>query len=144
MSAETPTHRTIRAVWSFEAAQIIARVTRMVRDVGLAEELAQDALVAALERWPDDRRPRQPGRVADDDREAPRAQRLRPAQAARCASTSSSAHELEPAARDVAGDLDAALDDDVGDDLLRLVFIACHPVLSTEARVALTLRCSAG
>ena len=105
----------------------------MVRDVGLAEDLAQDALVAALERWPRDRRPRQPGRVADGHRQAPRDRPAAPPRDAASASTQEIGR-VTSRTRDEP-DLDAALDDDVGDDLLRLVFTACHPVLSTEARV---------
>ena len=116
----------------------------MVRDVGVAEELAQDALVVALERWPETGVPDNPGAWLMATAKNRAIDRLRRAQAARAASTRSSATTLEIERELAAPDLDAALDDDVGDDLLRLVFIACHPVLSTEARVALTLRLLGG
>jgi len=137
------THRTIHAVWRIESAKVIAGVARMVRDVGLAEELAQDALVAALEKWPESGVPDNPGawlmatakrRAIDELRRhkllVRKHQQL--------------GHELEAEQEDGAPDLEAALDDDIGDDLLRLVFTSCHPVLSTEARVALTLRLLGG
>ena len=113
----------------------------MVRDVGLAEDLAQDAVVVALERWPRDRHPAEPRRVADRDGEAPgdrpHAPQQRRSRTSTRRSRASSACAEEP-------DLDAELDDDIGDDLLRLIFTCCHPVLSTEARVALTLRMLGG
>lgn len=136
------THRTIEAVWKIESARVIAGLTRIVRDVGRAEELAQDALVAALEQWPESGIPEKPGawlmatarhRAIDSLRRTTLADRK---------------HEdlrREMAEREMAvPDLAAAMDDNIGDDLLRLVFIACHPVLSTEARVALTLRLLGG
>jgi len=138
----TDTHRAIDAVWKIESARIIAGLTRMVRDVGLAEELAQDALVAALEQWPQSGIPDNPGawlmatakhRAIDMFRRNKRLERK---------------HEelgRELQAQEMAvPDFNAALDDDIGDDLLRLVFISCHPVLSTEGRVALTLRLLGG
>lgn len=137
----TDTHRAIDAVWRIESPRIIGGLTRIVRDVGVAEELAHDALVAALEQWPNDGIPRNPGawlmatakhRALDLLRRHKLLERKH----------EELGYELE-AAR-AAPDLDAALDDDVGDDLLRLVFISCHPVLSTEARVALTLRLLGG
>jgi RNA polymerase sigma factor (sigma-70 family) len=136
------THRAIDAVWRIESPKLIAGLTRMVRDVGLAEDLAQDALVAALEQWPGEGIPRTPGawlmaaakhRAIDQFR---RRKMLTEKHAAL-------GHELEEAQQRVP-DFSTALDDDVGDDLLRLVFIACHPILSTEARVALTLRLLGG
>jgi RNA polymerase sigma factor (sigma-70 family) len=136
------THRAIDAVWRIESPKLIAGLTRMVRDVGLAEDLAQDALVAALEQWPGEGIPRNPGawlmaaakhRAIDQFR---RRKMLTEKHAA-------IGHELEEAQQRVP-DFSTALDDDVGDDLLRLVFIACHPILSTEARVALTLRLLGG
>src|SRR5262249_13110727 len=130
----------IDAVWRMEAARLIAGLARMVRDVALAEELAQDALVAALEHWPRDGVPDNPGAwlMATAKRRA--------IDVLRRGKLLTRKHEelgreLEEGA---APDLDAALDDDVGDDLLRLVFTACHPVLSPEARVALTLRLLGG
>jgi RNA polymerase sigma factor (sigma-70 family) len=136
-------HRTIDAVWRIESARLIAGLARIVRDVGLAEELAQDALVAALEQWPESGVPRNPGawlmatakhRAIDMFRRNKLLERKH----------AELGQELE-ARQEMAGpDLDAAIDDDVGDDLLRLVFTACHPVLSSEARVALTLRLLGG
>src|SRR4030095_13227473 len=138
----TETHRTINAVWRIESARIIAGIARMVRDVGLAEDLAQDALVAALEQWPESGVPDNPGawlmatakhRAIDPSRRASLLERKH----------EELAREFE--AREMAvPDLNAALDDPVGDDLLRLIFTACHPVLSPEARVALTLRLLGG
>jgi RNA polymerase sigma factor (sigma-70 family) len=137
------THRTIEAVWKIESAKLIAGLARMVRDVGLAEDLAQDALVIALERWPESGVPDNPGawlmttarnRAIDLLRRRTMAQRKH----------EQLGRELETRPPAAAEDLDAALDDDVGDDLLRLIFTACHPVLATEARVALTLRLLGG
>ena len=141
----TETHRAIEAVWRIESARVIAGLTRIVRDVGIAEELAQDALVAALEQWPSAGIPDKPGawlmatakhRAIDLLRRNKRLERK---------------HEELEAAREEAApdhnaapDLAAAMDDSIGDDMLRLVFIACHPVLSTEAQVALTLRLLGG
>ena len=138
----TNAHRAIEAVWRIESAKVIAGLTRIVRDVGLAEDLAQDALVAALERWPETGVPDNPGawlmatakhRAIDAMRRNTLVDRKHELLG----------HELE-AQQEAAPDLDAAIDDHVGDDLLRLVFISCHPVLSTEARVALTLRLLGG
>src|ERR1700687_4021619 len=138
----TDTHRAIDAVWRIESPRLIAGLARIVRDVGVAEDLAQDALVAALEQWPKSGVPDNPGawlmavakhRAIDHFRRSTRLERK---------------HEelgRELATKEMAvPDLNAALDDDVGADLLRLVFISCHPVLSTEARVALTLRLLGG
>jgi RNA polymerase sigma-70 factor, ECF subfamily len=139
----TPTHHAIDAVWRIESARIIAGLTRIVRDVGLAEELAQDALVAALEQWPQSGIPDNPGawlmatakhRAIDLWRRNKLLERKH----------QEFGRELEAQQEMAVPDLDAALDDDVGDDLLRLVFISCHPVLSGEARVALTLRLLGG
>ena len=136
-------HRTIDAVWRIESAKLIAGLTRIVRDVGLAEDLAQDALVAALERWPESGVPDNPGawlmatakhRAIDALRRHKMLERKH----------ETLAYELEAQQERAVPDLDTAIDDHVGDDLLRLVFIACHPVLSTEARVALTLRLLGG
>jgi RNA polymerase sigma factor (sigma-70 family) len=137
------THAAIDAVWRIESARIIAGLARMVRDVGLAEELAQDALVAALERWPQSGVPDNPGawlmatakhRAIDQLRRSARLERKH----------EELGHAAEHRHDAAAAELDAVLDDDIGDDLLRLVFIACHPVLSTDARVALTLRLLGG
>jgi RNA polymerase sigma factor (sigma-70 family) len=138
----TDIHRAIDAVWRIEAPRLIAGLTRIVRDIGMAEDLAQDALVAALEQWPESGVPNNPGawlmatakhRAIDHFRRNTRLERK---------------HEelgRELGAKEMAmPDLDSALDDDIGDDLLRLVFISCHPVLSTEAQVALTLRLIGG
>jgi RNA polymerase sigma factor (sigma-70 family) len=138
----TDTHHAIDAVWRIESPRLIAGLARIVRDVGVAEDLAQDALVAALEQWPKSGVPENPGawlmsvakhRAIDYFRRNTRLE-----------------HKHEELGREfatremVVPDLNAALDDDVGDDLLRLVFVSCHPVLSTEARVALTLRLLGG
>lgn len=136
------THRAIDAVWRIESARLIAGLARIVREVGLAEELAQDALVAALEQWPESGVPANPGAwlmATAKHRAIDRLRRHKVAQRKH----QEIARGLE-AAENEAPDLDAALDDDIGDDLLRLVFTACHPVLSTEARVALTLRLLGG
>ena len=131
----------IDAIWRIESARVIATVARMVRDVGLAEDLAQDAVVVALERWPATGIPPNPGGVADRDREAPgdrphATQHDTPGQVRAARARARRGGE--------APDLDAELDDDIGDDLLSLMFTCCHPVLSTEARVALTLRMLGG
>jgi RNA polymerase sigma factor (sigma-70 family) len=134
--------RTIDAVWRIESPRLIAGLTRIVHDIGLAEDLAQDALVAALERWPESGVPDSPGawlmtaakhRAIDHFRRHTRLERKH----------QELGRELEEKEMAVP-DLEAALDDDIGDDLLRLVFTACHPVLPTEARVALTLRLVGG
>ncbi len=139
---ESSTHRTIAAVWRIESARLIAGLTRFVRDVGLAEELAQDALVAALERWPGAGVPENPGAwlmAAAKHRAIDRMRRDKLLEGKH----QELGHMLEVQGRG-ARDLETALDEDLGDDLLRLVFIACHPVLSSEARVALTLRLLGG
>jgi RNA polymerase sigma-70 factor (ECF subfamily) len=137
------THRAIDAVWRIESAKLIAGLTRIVRDVGLAEDLAQDALVAALERWPESGVPDNPGawlmatakhRAIDTLRRGKLVERKH----------EQVGYEIEAQKESAVPDLDAALDDNVGDDLLRLVFMSCHPVLSVEARVALTLRLLGG
>ncbi len=139
----TETHRAIDAVWRIESARIIAGLTRIVRDVGLAEELAQDALVAALQQWPELGIPDNPGawlmaaaknRAIDMFRRNKRLQ-IKHEELGR---------DLQTRQEMAVPDFDAALDDDIGDDLLRLIFISCHPVLSTEGRVALTLRLLGG
>ena len=136
-------HRTIDAVWRIESAKLIAALARMVRDVGQAEELAQDALVAALERWPVDGVPDNPGAwlMATAKRRA--IDRMRHGQMARL-KHEEIARELEAVQEEAVDSQHADLDDHIGDDLLRLVFTACHPVLSMEARVALTLRLLGG
>lgn len=136
-------HRTIDAVWRIESARLIAGLARIVRDVGLAEELAQDALVAALEQWPATGVPSNPGAwlmAAAKNRAIDRVRRERMLKRKH----EEMGRELEARQAEPTDDLDAALDDDIGDDLLRLVFTTCHPVLSTEARVALTLRLLGG
>jgi RNA polymerase sigma factor (sigma-70 family) len=140
-------HRTIDAVWRIESAKIIAGLTRVLRDVGLAEEFAQDALVAALEQWPERGVPERPGawltatakhRAIDWIRHRSMHERKQ----------DSLTHEIEALLDDARTNLEASLeasfDDPIGDDLLRLMFIACHPVLSREARAALTLRLLGG
>ena len=138
----TDAHRAIEAVWRIESPKLIASLTRIVRDVGVAEDLAHDALVAALEQWPDQGIPRKPGawlmatakhRAIDYFRRQKTGERKH----------EELGHELRTD-QEAIPDFDAALDDSVGDDLLRLVFIACHPVLPTEGRVALTLRLLGG
>jgi len=133
------THSAIDAVWRIESPRLIAGLTRIVRDVGLAEDLAQDALVAALEQWPESGVPDNPGawlmatakhRGIDRLRRNERLERKH----------EELGRELEVQQEMAVADLETATDDDVGDDLLRLMFISCHPVLSPEARVALTLR----
>ena len=136
------THRTIDAVWRIEAAKLIAALTRVVRDIGLAEELAQDALVEALRQWPQSGVPGKPGAwlMAVAKRRA-----LDRFRRARLAENKLAGHRHDLESEAVAlPDFDAALDDDFGDDLLRLIFTACHPVLPTEARLALTLRLLGG
>jgi RNA polymerase sigma factor (sigma-70 family) len=137
------TQRTIDAVWRIESAKLIAGLTRVVRDVGLAEDLAQDALLAALEQWPKSGVPDNPGAwlMAIGKRRAIDTMRRNPMLDRKHAEIG---HELESKQASPEPELAEALDDEVGDDLLRLVFIACHPVLSTEARVALTLRLLGG
>jgi RNA polymerase sigma factor (sigma-70 family) len=136
-------HRTIETVFRIESPRLIAGLARIVRDVGLAEDLAQDALVAALERWPESGVPRNPGAwlMATAKRRAIDALRRSALLERRHQELG---HEIETRRETVVLDLDAAIDEDIGDDLLRLMFTACHPVLSTEARVALTLRLVGG
>jgi RNA polymerase sigma factor (sigma-70 family) len=139
----TDTHQAIDAVWRIESPKLIAGLARIVRDIGVAEDLAHDALVAALEQWPESGVPNNPGawlmatgkhRAIDYFRRNKRVEQKHV----------ELGHELEAEQERAVPDLDAALDDDIGDDLLRLVFTACHPVLSTDARVALTLRMVGG
>jgi RNA polymerase sigma factor (sigma-70 family) len=128
--------RAIDAVWRIESARLIAGLARIVRDVGLAEDLAQDALVAALEQWPESGVPDNPGAWLMGTAKHQAVDRVRRRQVLE--------RKYEELGREIQvsaePDLDAALDDDIGDDLLSLIFAACHPVLSTEARIALTLR----
>ncbi len=139
----TDTHRAIDAVWRIESAKLIAGLTRITGDVGLAEDLAQDALVAALERWPESGVPDNPGawlmatakhRAIDLFRRGKLLERKHV----------EVGHDLRAREESPERELDAAIDDHVGDDLLGLIFTTCHPVLSTEARVALTLRLLGG
>jgi len=136
------TQRVIDAVWRIESARLIAGLTRIVRDIGLAEELAQDALVAALEGWPASGIPDNPGAWLMATAKHRAIDRLRRGKLLE-RKHDELGHELAERELSVP-DLEAAIDDDVGDDLLRLMFSACHPVLSTEARVALTLRLLGG
>src|SRR5215831_14881534 len=140
--AATDTHRTVDAIFRIEQVKLIAGLARIVRDVGLAEELAQDALVAALEQWPKSGIPDKPGawlmaaakhRAIDHFRRTQRLERKH----------TEIGHDLEAKQMSVP-DFDRAIDDPIGDDLLRLVFVSCHPVLSSEGRVALTLRLLGG
>jgi RNA polymerase sigma factor (sigma-70 family) len=137
--AVSDTHRAIDAVWRIESARVIAGLTRIVRDVGLAEDLAQDALLAALERWPESGVPDNPGAWLMTTAKNRAIDRLRRRQLSE-RKHEEIGRELEARQELTVADFDSAIDDDIGDDLLRLAFIACHPVLSTEARVALTLR----
>ncbi len=139
----TDVQRTVEAVWGIEAAKVIASLARLTRDVGLAEELAQDAFVTALEQWPRSGIPDNPGawlmttarhRALDQLRRRRMVTRKHEALAS----------ELEMEERLNGGKLESSADDDIGDDLLRLIFTACHPLLPTEARTALTLRLLAG
>src|SRR6476661_757173 len=141
--AATDTYQAIDAVWRIESPKLIAGLARIVRDIGIAEDLAHDALVAALEQWPASGVPQNPGawlmatakhRAIDLLRRRTLLERKHDALG----------YELGTQQQEATPDLDAALDDDIGDDLLRLMFTACHPVLSTEARVALTLRMLGG
>ncbi len=136
-------HRTIDAIWRIEQAKLIAGLARIVRDVGLAEELAQDALVIALERWPAQGIPDNPGAWLMATAKHRAIDRLR-RKTLLARKHEELGREMEIEQEMAVPDLDAALDDDIGDDLLRLMFTACHPVLSTEARVALTLRLIGG
>ncbi|WP_447729450.1 RNA polymerase sigma factor [Pseudoxanthomonas suwonensis] len=135
--------RTIDAVWRMESARVIGGLVRMVRDVGLAEELAQDALVAALERWPADGVPDNPGAWLMTTARNRAIDRLRHLKL-REEKHIQVAWELEQLQEDVAAREEHLLDDTVGDDVLRLMFIACHPVLPQDSRVALTLRLLGG
>jgi len=137
------THRAIDAVWRIESPRLIAGLTRIVRDVGIAEDVAQDALVAALEQWPQSGVPRNPGAWLMATAKHRAIDLLRRNQTFE-RKHEQVGHEIETQGALAAADLDASIDDDIGDDLLRLVFMACHPVLSTEARVALTLRLVGG
>ncbi|HTA39135.1 MAG TPA: sigma-70 family RNA polymerase sigma factor, partial [Candidatus Acidoferrales bacterium] len=136
MSSES--HRTVEAVWGIESPRLIAGLVRVVRDVGLAEELAQDAFVAALTQWPQEGVPRNPGAwlmAVAKRRAIDRIRRER---------VGKKHEELAAEEARLEADFTADPDDDFGDDLLRLMFVACHPVLSTDARVALTLRLLGG
>ena len=139
MTAATETHQAIDAVWRIESARLIAGLARTVRDVGMAEELAQDALLAALEQWPESGVPDNPGawlmatakhRAIDGLRRDQVLERKR----------EELGREIEVQSQGAQQELAAEVDDDIGDDLLSLIFTACHPLLSNEARVALTLR----
>src|SRR6476619_1565705 len=129
------THRTIDAIWRIESPKLIAALTRVVRDVGIAEDLAQDALVAALQQWPESGIPDNPGAwlLAVARR---RAIDLFRRQALQERKQEEVGRELEVQQDLAIAEREAAKDDDVGDDLLRLIFVACHPVLSVDARVA--------
>jgi RNA polymerase sigma factor (sigma-70 family) len=137
------THRTIEAVFRIESAKLIARLARMVRDVGVAEELSQDALVAALEQWPKSGIPDNPGAWLMATAKHRALDRLRRGKMLE-RKHDQLGYEVEVQQDEVADAVEVAMDDDIGDDLLRLMFTACHPVLSTEARVALTLRLLGG
>jgi RNA polymerase sigma factor (sigma-70 family) len=142
-AADAASHQAVEAVWRIEAGQVIASLARITGDVGTAEEMAQDALLAALEQWPRTGVPPNPGgwlmmtaknRAIDAHR---RKERLQDKMTAL-------GHEVEARRGAEAAVLDDAIDDTIGDDVLRLIFTACHPVLAMESRVALTLRCLGG
>jgi RNA polymerase sigma factor (sigma-70 family) len=142
-AADATTHRAIEAVWRIEAARVIAGIARLVRDVGVAEELAQDALVAALEQWPRTGVPDNPGawltaigkrRAIDLIRRNERLERK----------LEEIGRDLDAAGPAAGPEEEASFDEDIDDDVLRLIFTACHPVLNTQARVALTLRLLGG
>jgi RNA polymerase sigma-70 factor, ECF subfamily len=139
----TDVHRTIDAVWRIESARLIAGLTRLVRDVGRAEELAQDALVIALEQWPHSGIPDNPAAWLMATAKHRAIDHLRHARL-RARKHETLGHELEMEQENHGSTLEASADDAIGDDLLRLMFIACHPLLSTEARTALTLKLLAG
>ena len=141
--APSDTHRAIDAVWRIESARLIAGLARMVGDVGVAEDLAHDALVAALERWPESGVPDNPGAwlMATAKRRAIDLLRRRTLLERKHEELG---REIDARQEIAVTDLEAGIDDDIGDDLLRLVFTSCHTVLSTEARVALTLRLLGG
>ncbi|HEX7158226.1 MAG TPA: sigma-70 family RNA polymerase sigma factor, partial [Edaphobacter sp.] len=141
--ATTETHRAIDAVWRIESAKLIAALARIVRDVGIAEELAQDALVAALEQWPRQGVPENPGAWLMQTAKHRAIDRLRRHKRIE-QKHEELGRELEEKQERAAEEIEAAAEDDVGDDLLRLIFTACHSVLSPEARVALTLRLLGG
>jgi RNA polymerase sigma factor (sigma-70 family) len=147
MPNERTTHEAIAAVWRIEQARIVAGIARMVRDIGLAEELAQDALVAALEHWPGEGVPANPGAWLMTTGKHRALDRLRRDKSL-AAKLEQIGLDLEAREALVVPDfvdaLDAARQDDIGDDLLRLVFTACHPLLSPDARVALTLKLLGG
>lgn len=147
MTANNPTHRAIEAVWRIEAARVVAHAARLVRDIGIAEELAQDALVAALEHWPCDGVPDNPGAWLMATVKHRALDKLRQ-DALHARKHEAIGRDLDALEAHVVPDfvdaIDAARADDIGDDLLRLIFTACHPVLSTDARVALTLRLLGG
>src|SRR5687768_11865456 len=141
------THQAIDAVWRIESAKIVATVARMVRDIGVAEELAQDALVSALEHWPIKGVPQNPGAWLMTTAKNRALDRLRRDKSLD-GKLEQIGHDLEAQEALIVPDFVDALDearaDEIGDDLLRLIFTACHPVLSTEARVALTLKLLGG
>lgn len=147
MTTANPTHRAIEAVWRIEAARVVAHAARLVRDIGVAEELAQDALVAALEHWPRDGVPDNPGAWLMATVKHRALDKLRQ-DALHAKKHEAIGRDLDALEAHVVPDfvdaIDAARADDIGDDLLRLIFTACHPVLSTDARVALTLRLLGG
>ena len=143
MATTSETNRTVEAVWRIESARLIAGLARVAGDVGLAEELAQDALVAALEQWPKSGVPDNPGAwlmTTAKNRGIDRLRRLQNLERKQ----QELGRDLESRQVSETAAADAALDDHVGDDLLSLVFTTCHPVLSTDARVALTLRLLGG
>lgn len=143
MTSAPDAHRAIEAIWRIESARVIAGLGRLARDIGLAEDLAQDALVAALERWPAEGVPERPGAWLMATARNRAIDRLRHGQLL-TVKHQELARDLGERQEAAVAELEAAADDPVGDDLLRLIFVCCHPVLSPEARVALTLKLLGG
>src|SRR6185437_11928631 len=141
--ANTDIQRSIEAIWRIESPRLIAGLARMLRDVGQAEELAQDALVTALERWPETGVPDKPGAWLMTTAKHRAIDQLRRNKLL-ARKHEQLGYEIEMEQHEYGADTPMDPDDDIGDDLLRLIFTACHPVLSVEARVALTLRLLGG
>ena len=143
MSSESETHRAINTVWKIEQPRLIAGLTRMVRDISLAEELAQDALIIALKSWPESGVPNNPGAWLMQTAKRRAIDYFRHKKMA-AIKLEEVGHGIETDTPDHVEALHDAMDDDVGDDLLRLIFTSCHPILPAESRVALTLRLLGG
>jgi RNA polymerase sigma factor (sigma-70 family) len=143
MSSESETHRAVTTVWKIEQPRLIAGLTRMVRDISLAEELAQDALIIALKAWPESGVPNNPGAWLMQTAKRRAIDYFRHKKMA-ATKLEEVGHGIETDTPDHVEALHDAMDDDVGDDLLRLIFTSCHPILPAESRVALTLRLLGG